>query len=201
VKTAARSVVPSRPSRHFVLRLRRSESLLIQLIHISLLDDLHTGRADMPALLAWVEMTLTWSEAARLWGQGEEQMHAALLLSTQLLARARQCGAVRFGSHAEYLQACQALVVMDLLAELCPADIARAAALWSDARMCEIRAGGQALARPQAHSQPQPHPHLNPPALPPATPTPATSPAARLARRHSTGLRVQPASPTLEPRQ
>ena len=130
-KRCRRQVVVPMPPRGMRPKLDRSQLVDLEIVHITLLDDILRGRGSSDLLWNWVGSLLTWSKAAELIGAGIPEMTAQLSLATSVIERYSRCGLVGF-SGAEYQLAKEGIAVMTEIAH--QVDRARAieADQWSE---------------------------------------------------------------------
>jgi hypothetical protein len=141
-KTVRRQI-PAPPPRWLRPRMHPSQVLTLQIFHIWLVHEIHSGQGTYATLLDLVEMAFTWSRTAELLGRGEPEMAPQLDLAARLLERYAQTHRVEFIGD-EYAQACIGSIVMDLLAEFTDAETAKLATYWSEACLTAMRQGAQA---------------------------------------------------------
>ena len=124
----------ARMPRAFRPRLTAEQVRTIGLVHITNLEAIAHGQADVSVLRDWVSDIFTWSRVAELMGTGEPEMVAQLELAGRVIDRFKRTGRVGFDG-PDYQLAKTGTVVMDLLAEQVDKPTAEQAAHWSETQL------------------------------------------------------------------
>lgn len=107
------------------------------IVHHQNIDAIAKGEADEAILRDWVGGILTWSEAARLTGNGVPELDAQLALSNEVIERYKRTGRVGF-TGTQLQLARDGAGYMDQLAEITPKHVAEQAADWCDKQLNEL---------------------------------------------------------------
>lgn len=118
-------------------KLDKSQLTDLALVHVSTLDALALGKADIDTLYSAVAAAYTWSRCAQLMGIGEQEMAEQLYVLESVVERYKRTGKVGL-SGPEYQIARRGVNIMDELAEITDLPTAVAAAAWSEGRMAKI---------------------------------------------------------------
>ncbi len=138
-KRCVRRVVTPMPPRGLRPKLDPSQLVDLEIVHITLLDDLVHGRGTDHLLWNWVGSMLTWSRASELMGAGIPEMVEQLALATAVIERYARTGSIGL-TGPEYQLAKDGINVMTELAKTVDRPRAIAAALWSENRVQQMAA-------------------------------------------------------------
>lgn len=144
-KRCVRQVVMPMPPRGLRPKLDQSQLVDLEIVHISLLDDLVHGRGSADLLWNWVGSMLTWSRAAELMGVGIPEMVEQLALATDVIKRYSRTGQIGL-TGLEYQLAKDGVIVMTELAKTVDRPRAIAAAAWSEDRVQKMAAACRVVA-------------------------------------------------------
>ena len=130
-KRCHRRVITPMPPRGLRPKLDRSQLVDLEIVHLTLLDDILRGTGNADLLWNWVGSLLTWSRAAELMGAGIPEMTEQLQLATSVIDRYARSGRIGM-SGPEYQRAKVGIDVMTEIAHTVDRPRAIAAALWSE---------------------------------------------------------------------
>lgn len=141
-KRCLRRVIAPMPPRGLRPKLGQSQLVDLEIIHMTLLDDLVHGRADEHLLWNWVGSLLTWSRVAELMGAGVPEMTDQLEVATNVIERYARTGSIGL-TGPEYQLAKDGVDVMTELAKTVDRPRAIQAALWSENRVQQMVANSR----------------------------------------------------------
>lgn len=146
-KRCQRRVITPMPPRGLRPKLDRSQLVDLEIVHITLLDDILRGAGNADLLWNWVGSLLTWSRAAELMGAGIPEMTEQLHLATLVIDRYARTGRIGFAG-PEYQTAKDGIDVMTAIAHTVDRQRAIEAALWSENKVQAMAAACQPTTPP-----------------------------------------------------
>ena len=128
-----REIMPQ-PPRGLRPGLARDQQVELSIVHLSLLDTIMHGEADVGVLWQLVGCILTWSRVSEIMKLGREEMLPQLDLVTRIVQRYGGTGSISLDA-GEYDLARTGIETMDALAATVDLRVAIIAAEWAESRV------------------------------------------------------------------